>query len=115
MKRVILISGLLILLSTAAWAQTQVATFAKTDIEFIKVWYRSATDKFYVLVGLNKTINGIQGFYYYDFTDLHEAVTFGDFFRRGRIKNVEHYTAISGKTATWYGKFMARIEKFGLK
>lgn len=115
MKRVAIIAVLFILISSAAWAQTQWSSFSKKEIEFIKVFYRSSYEYYYVLVGLKNKINNVEGFFYYGFATLHEAVAFADLFRAGRIKNVEHFTSTSGKTATWYGKKMARIEKFGLK
>ncbi|HUX08980.1 MAG TPA: hypothetical protein VMX35_16900 [Acidobacteriota bacterium] len=68
---------------------------------------------YWVVVLLSTPVNGFDGFYYYEFANLMEAVTFGDLFRRGRIRGVNHYT--SGKTGYWGTNKIAVIARFYVK
>ena len=113
MKRLVLLVAVFSLLFSALAVAEQDAYFNKNQITNIIV--REFNDHFYVIVLLNTEINDLEGFYYYDFANLLEAVTFGDMFRRGRILGVQHYEEGSGHTMTWAGHRIAVITRFYCK
>ena len=113
MKRVVLLAAVFALIfSTLAFAE-QDAYFSKAQISELIV--REFGGNYWVVVLLNTQVNGFDGFYYYEFENLLEAVTFADMFRRGRIRGVYHYEAGSGKTGYWGSSKIAVISRFYCK
>lgn len=110
MRKQVLIAAVLIACCAPAWAQTEATYFSKQEIEQIIV--REYNNKFYVMVFLKEKKGDFQGFYFYEHASLLEAATFGENFRRGRYKGVEHYQEGTGKTMTWGGKRMAVITRW---
>ena len=113
MKRLVLLVAVFSLLFSALAVAEQDAYFNKNQIADIIV--REFGGNYWVVVLLNTTINGMDGFYYYEFDSLLEAVTFGDMFRRGRILGVYHYEEGSGKTGYWGSNRIAVISRFYCK
>lgn len=114
MKRIIgLATALVLLTAFAAASDNQDAFFGKNDIDQIIV--RQFAGDYDVIVLLKAKVNGFDGFYYTDFASYLEAITFGDLFRRGRIKGVQHYPEGSGQTAWWNTKRIAIISRFYMK
>lgn len=74
---------------------------------------RESGGNYWVVVLLSTPVNGFDGFYYFEFANLMEAVTFADYFRRGRIRGVNHYT--SGSTGYWGTNRIAVIARFYCK
>ena len=113
MKRAIVAVGILVLAFSVTTLAESDAYFSKADIDQIIV--RESGGNYWVIVLLNSPVNGFDGFYYYDFANLHEAVVFGDLFRRGRIKGVQHYDEGSGQTGSWGSNRISIISRYYLK
>lgn len=112
MKRILILLALItVICSSLAYAQeTQATYFSKSDIEQIIV--RDFNGKFWVTVLLNRKIGDFEGFYYYEFANLHECAYYAWLFRKGLIKGVEHYKLGTGKHASWGLKRISVISRF---
>ena len=108
--------ALLLLVGSAGLAVAQGAGdvedtfYAKSDIEQVVV--RESVGKYWVVLLLKQPIGDFEGFYFFEFASLQEALTFGDLMRKGKIKGVQHWKEGTGQTATWDGKRIAIITRW---
>lgn len=104
--------ALLLLVCSAGLVMAQVEDtfYSKSDIEQVIV--REFSGNYWVVLLLKTRIGDFDGFYYYNFANLQEALEYALWMSKGKIKGVQHYQEGSGQTGTWAGKRIAVISRW---